>query len=381
MIPKELKALIDTHCMGKKDIGNIDSEIVNLIMDKVGQLNANPDEVMKYMDEMIKGPTKEEREAAAKAEAERKAKEEAERKERERLAAIERAKREKEEAERKAKEAVERKERERLAAIERAEKEKKEAAERAEREKKEAIFQELKKKYPTADISGIGHIQLYQKPIDKWEDEFKASAKRQTIIKIKNIAYWVVFSILLIGAFVCEHLFVHGGWSTFLVVALILVAFGTSGYYRSRGKGDDEDMFMVNTWCAGILWQHYFVHGFWWTTLAIVVIFLIPFIFNYKNHKLARVVTWIVVILALGSFSLFLFTDIEPASTLESVEAVEPIENDDINTVESMPTDENDTELSAEEEYERLKKESEEEYERLKKATEEEYERMMKSFE
>ena len=357
MIPKELKALIDEHCMGIKDAGKISPEVMDLIMSKAEQKNADFEEVQKYMDEVIKGPTKAEREAAAKAEAERKAKEAAERAERERLAAIERAKREKEEAERKAKEA-------------------------AEREKKEALFEELKKKYPAADISGIGHILIYDKPIDQWEDEFKASAKRQTIIKIKNIAYWVVFSILLIGAFVCEHLFVHGGWSTFLVVALILAAFGTSGYYRSRGKGDHEDIFAVNTWCAGILWQHYFVHGFWWTTLAIVVIFLIPFIFNYKKHiKLARIVTWIVVILALGSFSLFLFTDIEPASTLESVEAVEPIENDDINTVESMPTDDNDTELSAEEEYERLKKESEEEYERLKKATEEEYERMMKSFE
>ena len=380
MLPKEIKALIDEHCMGIKDAGKISPEVMDLIMKTAEQKKADDEEVQKYMEEVISGPTKAEREAIAKAEAERKAKAEAERAEKERLAAIERAKREK-------REAAERAERERLAAIERAEKEKKEAAERAEREKKEAIFQELKKKYPTADISGIGHIQLYQKPIDKWEDEFKASAKQQAVKKrkqafekIKNIAYWVVFSILLIGAFVCEHLFVHGGWDSFLVVSLILVAFGTNAYYRLKGKEGDEDLYMVTTWCAGILWQHYFVHGTWWTILTIAIILAVPFIFNYQKHiKLARIVTWMIVILTLVSFSLFLFTDIESANTHESVEAVEPIENDDINTVESMPTDDNDTELSAEEEYERLKKQTEAEYERLKKETEAEYERMKKS--
>ena len=335
MIPKEIKALIDEHCMGKKDIGNIDSEIVNLIMDKVGQLNANPDEVMKYMDEMIKGPTKEEREAAAKAEAERKAKEESERKERERLAAIERAKREKEEAERKAKEEAERKE-----------------------------------KIKKAEAARI--VKAFE--------SYEAAKKEAAIQKRKNLIYWPIFTILLIGAFVCEHLFVYGGWDSFLVVSLILVAFGTNAYYRLKGKEGDEDLYSVTTWCAGILWQHYFVHGTWWTILTIAIILAVPFIFNYQKHiKLARIVTWMIVILTLVSFSLFLFTDIESANTHESVEAVEPIENDDINTVESMPTDDNDTELSAEEEYERLKKQTEAEYERLKKETEAEYERMKKS--
>lgn len=165
MIPKELKALIDTHCMGKKDIGNIDSEIVNLIMDKVGQLNANPDEVMKYMDEMIKGPTKEEREAAAKAEAERKAKESAER-----------AKREKAEAERKAKEEAERKERERLAAIERAKREKEEAEHKIAVERAETARRAFA-------------------VLERIENE-KKEAKEKKIARIKKVAYWVFFPIL-----------------------------------------------------------------------------------------------------------------------------------------------------------------------------------------
>lgn len=79
MIPKELKALIDEHCMGIKDSSKIASDKMDLIMDKVQQTKTDFDEVQKYMDEVIKGPTKAEREAAAKAEAERKAKAEAER--------------------------------------------------------------------------------------------------------------------------------------------------------------------------------------------------------------------------------------------------------------------------------------------------------------
>ena len=154
MIPRELKALIDEHCMGKKDIGNIDSEIVNSIMDKVGQLNANPDEVMKYMDEVIKGPTKAEREAAAKAEAERKVKESAER-----------AKREKEEAERKARD----------------------AAERAKREKEEAEHKIAVERAETARRAFA--------VLERIENE-KKEAKEKKIARIKKVAYWVFFPIL-----------------------------------------------------------------------------------------------------------------------------------------------------------------------------------------
>ncbi len=291
MIPKELKALIDEHCMGIKDAGKISPEVMDLIMKNAEQKKADFEEVQKYMEEVISGPTKAEREAIAKAEAERKAKAEAERAEKERLAAIERAKREKIEA-------AERAERERLAAIERAEKEKKEAAERAEREKKEAIFKELKKKYPTADISGIGHIQLYQKPIDKWEDEFKASAKRQTIIKIKNIAYWVVFSILLIFTSVWVYQFAESTWDKVLSTILILMGFGVNLNYRLKDKYEDEDVDALTTWSAGLLWQHFFVEGFWMTLLSVVVIiiFLGFFMFSkYINYNVKRTMTWIVV--------------------------------------------------------------------------------------
>ena len=319
MIPKELKALIDEHCMGIKDAGKISPEVMDLIMKNAEQKKADFEEVQKYMEEVISGPTKAEREAIAKAEAERKAKAEAERAEKERLAAIERAKREK-------REAAERAERERLAAIERAEKEKKEAAERAEREKKEAIFKELKKKYPTADISGIGDIQLYQKPIDKWEDEFKASAKRHTIAKIKNIAYWVVFSILLIFTSVWVYQFAESTWDKVLSTILILMGFGVNLFAARLEKGyRDSSIDFYTIVGAGLLWQHFFVEGFWMTLLCVAIVFIFCIIVvnvyddaihvgdiekEYKNYKVRRTITWIIVALLYLSLLAYPFLEL-----------------------------------------------------------------------
>ena len=301
MIPKELKALIDEHCMGIKDAGKISPEVMDLIMSKAEQKNADFEEVQKYMEEVISGPTKAEREAMAKAEAERKAKAEAERAEKERLAAIERAKREK-------REAAERAERERLAAIERAEREKKEAAERAEREKKEAIFKELQKKYPTAKLKMYNDAlsealkvpvpsQVFQKPIDKWEDEFKASAKRQTIIKIKNIAYWVVFSILLIFTSVWVYQFAESTWDKVLSTILILMGFGVNLYYRLKDKYEDSDVDCFPILSAGLLWQHFFIDGFWMTLLSVIIIIILCIIALNRDYKVRRTMTWIIVAL------------------------------------------------------------------------------------
>ena len=310
MIPKEIKALIDEHCMGIKDAGKISPEVMDLIMKTAEQKKADDEEVQKYMEEVISGPTKAEREAIAKAEAERKAKAEAERAEKERLAAIERAKREK-------REAAERAERERLAAIERAEKEKKEAAERAEREKKEAIFKELQKKYPTADISGIGDIQLYQKPINKWEDEFKASAKQQAVKKrkqafekIKNIAYWVVFSILLIFTSVWVYQFAESTWDKVLSVILILTGFGVNLYYRLKEEYEDKDVDLLTIWSAGLLWQHFFVKGFWMTLLSVIIVLIIPFITDSISKKVMRISMWIIVALLYLSLLAYPFLEL-----------------------------------------------------------------------
>ena len=319
MIPKEIKALIDEHCMGIKDTGKISPEVMDLIMKTAEQKKADFEEVQKYMEDVICGPTKAEREAIAKAEAERKAKAEAERAEKERLAAVERAKREK-------REAAERAERERLAAIERAEKEKKEAAERAEREKKEAIFKELKKKYPTADISGIGDIQLYQKPIDKWEDEFKASAKRHTIAKIKNIAYWVVFFILLIFTSVWVYQFAESTWDKVLSTILILMGFGVNLFAARLEKGyRDSSIDFYTIVGAGLLWQHFFVEGFWMTLLCVAIVFIFGIIVvnvyddaihvgdiekEYKNYKVRRTITWIIVALLYLSLLAYPFLEL-----------------------------------------------------------------------
>jgi len=111
-LPTKLKSLIDKYCMGVTPSDSQMDEILNMAVD----LSADSAEVSAYMQEMIAGPTREERKAmeeaekkkaaaAAKRKAALKAKKEAERK-----AQIEREKRE---AERKAREAEEREKRKR----------------------------------------------------------------------------------------------------------------------------------------------------------------------------------------------------------------------------------------------------------------------------
>ena len=111
MIPVKLKKLIEEYCMGMTPTDAQMDKINDLSL----ELEADPDEVVKYIEELMSGPTKEEREAIAKAEAERKAKEEAKRKakeEAERKAKAEAERKAKAEAERKAREEAERKARE-----------------------------------------------------------------------------------------------------------------------------------------------------------------------------------------------------------------------------------------------------------------------------
>ncbi len=131
MIPVKLKKLIEEYCMGMTPTDAQMDKINDLSL----ELEADPDEVVKYIEELMSGPTKEEREAIAKAEAECKAREEAERKakaEAERKAKAEAERKAKAEAERKAKE-----EAERIAKAE-AERKTKEEAERKAKAKAEA---------------------------------------------------------------------------------------------------------------------------------------------------------------------------------------------------------------------------------------------------
>lgn len=372
MIPKELKALIDEHCMGIKDAGKISPEVWDLIMKTAEQKKADDEEVQKYMEEVISGPTKAEREAIAKAEAERKAKAEAERKakaeaaerkkqamatmekligaaladgeltDKERKVLLKKAAEErldvdefemlldarlhevKAEIARKEKEEKARKEKELAALKAKAEAEvrlKQEAEtrakEKAEREKKEAIFQELKKKYPTADISGIDDKRLYNKPIDKWEDEFKASAKQQAVKKrkqafekIKNIAYWVVFFILLIFTSVWVYQFAESTWDKVLSTILILTGFGVNLYYRLKEEYEDKDVDLLTIWSAGLLWQHFFINGTWLTILSVIIVLIIPFITEIISKKVMRISMWIIVALLYLSLLAYPFLEL-----------------------------------------------------------------------
>ena len=144
MIPVKLKKLIEEYCMGMTPTDAQMDKINDLSL----ELEADPDEVVKYIEELMSGPTKEEREAIAKAEAERKAKEEAERKakaEAERKAKAEAERKAKEEAERKAKAEAERKAKAEAERKAREEAERK-AREEAERKAKAKVEAERKAK-------------------------------------------------------------------------------------------------------------------------------------------------------------------------------------------------------------------------------------------
>ena len=144
MIPVKLKKLIEEYCMGMTPTDAQMDKINDLSL----ELEADPDEVVKYIEELMSGPTKEEREAIAKAEAERKAKAEAERKakaEAERKAKAEAERKAKEEAERKAKAEAERKAKAEAERKAREEAERK-AREEAERKAKAKVEAERKAK-------------------------------------------------------------------------------------------------------------------------------------------------------------------------------------------------------------------------------------------
>ena len=68
MIPSKIKTLIDKYCMGIVPSDEQMDEIMNLAV----FLNADASEVSAYIKKMVDGPTKSEREAAAKEAAEKK---------------------------------------------------------------------------------------------------------------------------------------------------------------------------------------------------------------------------------------------------------------------------------------------------------------------
>lgn len=105
MIQKDLKELIDKYCMG---IQPTDAQM-DEIFDKIQELGADPNEVNNYINEMMSGPTRAEREAQAKAEREAKEKAQREAKAKAEREARERAEREEKERKERAKAEAERK--------------------------------------------------------------------------------------------------------------------------------------------------------------------------------------------------------------------------------------------------------------------------------
>ena len=271
MLPSQLKSLIEEYCMG---IQPTDTQI-DEIMDLAISLSADSSEVAQYIEKMQQGPTKEERDAIAKAEAERKAKEEAKRKA---------------EAERKAKDGAERKAKEE--AKRKAEAERK-AKDEAERKVKEAAERKA---------------------------EAERKAKEEAERKAKDRIYWPSFIVLLLCACTGAMLFVDGVWDNIVVWGLIVISFGMSLLNHQNRENSNVIPCTFAIMCAGILLQHYYVHGFWLTTLALVLIVGLSLVLGrYVLSKVSNLINIaiITIIFAIVA-SLFLFVKIEEEAFVPS---------------------------------------------------------------
>ena len=271
MLPSQLKSLIEEYCMG---IQPTDTQI-DEIMDLAISLSADSSEVAQYIEKMQQGPTKEERDAIAKAEAERKAKEEAKRKA---------------EAERKAKDGAERKAKEE--AKRKAEAERK-AKDEAERKVKEAAERKA---------------------------EAERKAKEEAERKAKDRIYWPSFIVLLLCACTGAMLFVDGVWDNIVVWGLIVISFGMSLLNHQNRENSNVIPCTFAIMCAGILLQHYYVHGFWLTTLALVLIVGLSLVLGrYVLSKVSNLINIAIttIIFAIVA-SLFLFVKIEEEAFVPS---------------------------------------------------------------
>lgn len=156
-LPIKLKSLIDKYCMGVSPSDAQMDEIFNL----AGLLNANSKEVSDYMQEMISGPTKEEREAQ-------------------------------EEADRKKAEAAAKR---RAILKEKKEREKREAEQRAKLEAEAAAKREAERKA----IEAKRKAEFEAKEAAKREAEEKAIARTGTWVKIISFTFFpILFSLLFL---------------------------------------------------------------------------------------------------------------------------------------------------------------------------------------
>lgn len=90
-----------------------------------------------------------------------------------------------------------------------------------------------------------------------------------------------------------------------------------------KGYGDSSIDFCTIVG-AGLLWQHFFVDGFWMTLLCVAIVFIFGIIVvnvyddahyvdiekEYKNYKVRRTMTWIIVALLYLSLLAYPFLEL-----------------------------------------------------------------------
>ena len=81
-------------------------------------------------------------------------------------------------------------------------------------------------------------------------------------------------------------------------------------YYRLKEEYEDKDVDLLTIWSAGLLWQHFFVKGFWMTLLSVIIVLIIPFITEIISKKVMRISMWIIVALLYLSLLAYPFLEL-----------------------------------------------------------------------
>ena len=88
------------------------------------------------------------------------------------------------------------------------------------------------------------------------------------------------------------------------------MGFGVNLIYRLKDKYEDSDLDLFLILSAGLLWQHFFVDGFWMTLLSVIIIIILCIIAVDLDDKVRRTMTWIIVALLYLSLLAYPFLEL-----------------------------------------------------------------------
>ena len=196
-------------------------------------------------------------------------------------------------------------------------KEERDAIAKAEAERK---AKEEAKRKAEAERKAKDEAERKVKEAAERKAEAERKAKEEAERKAKDRIYWPSFIVLLLCACTGAMLFVDGVWDNIVVWGLIVISFGMSLLNHQNRENSNLIPCTFAIMCAGILLQHYYVHGFWLTTLALVLIVGLSLVLGrYVLSKVSNLINIaiITIIFAIVA-SLFLFVKIEEEAFVPS---------------------------------------------------------------